>query len=63
MRVIVGLVLCILGIAGAGTTFMLNSSTPMQLGPIPFFVSCFVGLVGLIIVLIAVIEGFGGVRM
>lgn len=56
MRLTVGIVLLALGIAGAVGTFVLNSSTPMQLGPIPFFVSAFVCLVGLIVTIYAMIR-------
>jgi hypothetical protein len=55
MRLAIGLILLALGIAGAVIAFVLNSSTPMQLGPIPFFGGCFVALVGLIVVITALV--------
>lgn len=53
MRLAIGLGLLFLGAAGAGVTFILNGSTPIQLGPVPFFAGCIVALIGLIITLIA----------
>lgn len=52
---IIGIALLFFGFAGAGVTFIFNSSTPMQLGPVPFFGSCFVALIGLIVTIIGVI--------
>lgn len=54
MRLAIGLGLLAIGAVGAGVTFVLNSSTPMQLGPIPFFAGCFVALVGLIVTITAI---------
>lgn len=49
MRIAVGVFLLLVGAIGAIVTFIFNSQTPMQLGPVPFFAGCAVALVGLII--------------
>jgi hypothetical protein len=51
-KAIIGLVMLVLGLAGAGFTFAANSSTPLQLGPVPFFCGAFLALVGLILLLV-----------
>lgn len=49
MKIAIGLILLIAGVAGAFVTFVLNSQTPLQLGPVPFFAGCGAALVGLIL--------------
>lgn len=43
------LALCLVGCAIAVITFVMNSQTPMQLGPIPFFFGCGLALIGLML--------------
>lgn len=50
MRIAIGLGLLAVGLGGAFATFAMNQ-TPMQLGPVTFFVGCFLALVGLIVAL------------
>jgi hypothetical protein len=45
----IGAALMIVGVGISGLTFMLNSSTPMQLGPVPFFAGVAVFFVGLLV--------------
>lgn len=46
-----GLVIGLLGMAAGSFVFVLNSQTPVQLGPIPFFGSCAMVIVGLVMLL------------
>ena len=42
------LIIFLVGVALAGAAFVFNSSTPLQVGPIPFFVGVAMAVVGLI---------------
>ena len=53
MRAIIGVTLLILGMIGAGIIFVFNGSTPLQIGPIPFFACVFIAVIGLIITIVA----------
>lgn len=52
---LIGVAMLLIGSAAAFVTFVLNSSTPMQLGPVPFFTGCAIALVGIIVTIVAVI--------
>ena len=49
MKLWIGLGMLIVGVLGAGITFVMNSSFPEGPGPVPFFAGCSVALVGLIL--------------
>lgn len=53
MKLWIGLAMLIVGIVAAIVVFICNGSTPIQLGPIPFFGSLAVALVGLVLFLSA----------
>jgi hypothetical protein len=52
---IIGIALLLIGAATAFVTFVFNSSTPLQLGPIPFFAGCAAALIGLIVTVVGVV--------
>ena len=52
---LIGVAMLLIGAATAIVTFVFNSSTPLQLGPIPFFAGCMAALVGLIVTIVGVI--------
>lgn len=49
MKLAIGCGLLVLGAAGAFVIGVFNSSTPLQLGPIPFFGCAMLALIGLIL--------------
>lgn len=51
-----GISMLLIGAAVAVIAFILNASTPVQLGPVPFFTGCLVALVGLIATIVAIIR-------
>lgn len=53
MKFWIGLGMLIVGALAAAVVFICNGSTPFQLGPIPFFGSAAVALVGLVLFLSA----------
>lgn len=53
MKLWIGLAMFIVGCVAAGVVFIFNGSTPLQLGPVPFFGSAAVALVGVVLFLSA----------
>lgn len=49
MHHLIGAALLLLGAGAAAFTFIMNSQTPLQLGPFPFFGGCAVAFVGLLV--------------
>lgn len=50
--VAVALTTLLLGLAGAGFTFVMNGYTPLQLGPVPFFLGGLLALASLIVLVV-----------